>query len=218
MTAETNSADQFAADDLGESKIDFQHRAVREGFAAEAAEFRVAQRKRFRAQGKTKAEAGTLAWAATFLRFPRISQIAALWFVMGQFPPRDCTPPEPGQPDLPALWYALHAFKSGSCYVDNFRRTKDANDLIQGCFIMANAADEAPTPSARAVCLLLKEDPREFFGLCERAFNREIASRRQRSGEEHVDVIEEVNGKLELLTAMHSWWEARYAARANRTA
>ena len=149
-TKESNSADQLDNDAV-ESKIDFQHRAVREGFEKKAAAYRLKQRKKFQSQGKTKAESGKLAWAATIERYPPIEKMVALWFVIGQYPPEDCKPPEPGQPDLPACWYVFHSIRAASIFVERWQRTKNPDDWIRGATTMLRHKDESPTPSARAL-------------------------------------------------------------------
>ena len=60
---------------MAESKIDLTDRLRREGREEEASVYRDQVRKRVRAQGKTKAEAGELAWEATAAKFPPLPDV-----------------------------------------------------------------------------------------------------------------------------------------------
>ncbi len=55
----------------GETKAEAMHRLRTDGRWAEATEYRNAMREQFKGDGKTRGEAGDLAWAAMIERYPQ---------------------------------------------------------------------------------------------------------------------------------------------------
>ena len=148
---------------MSESKIDATHRLHKSGQWYEASIFRDAERKRFREQGMTRAEAGDAAWASMIQEYPSPED------EMEQLLDTAFQPPW-GSRNFRFMptWFALHTLKALSPFVVDGQLPADKVDRALA------ASPEWSWPQIWSAI----HDPRKFIDDAKREFEREIEERR----------------------------------------
>ena len=172
IATESNGTGRLADDDrqfvaeFGETKIQAQHRWVREGIAEQAAAFRMKVRKKGQAAGLKGAERGLRAWRATMEKFPtserKLELAIRARFKLADFTrDRGLIAPGSGAPALPGelafadLWAAVYELLSEEFYWQDPPR--DAEDELEGPY----TAERATKHVANSLQMDLQHDLRE---------------------------------------------------------
>lgn len=146
-----------------ESKIDATHRLQKSGQWHEASIFRDAERKRFREQGMTRAEAGDAAWASMIQEYPSPEN------EMAQLLARANSPPEDSRNSLlEPIWFAMHALHALAPFT--VKGTIPDDVLTRAADTTTSRRNDLLTPAAN--------NPRMFIDMAREMFEWEIAERR----------------------------------------
>ena len=148
---------------MSESKIDATHRLHESGQWHEASVFRDAERKRFREQGMTRAEAGDAAWESMIKKYPTPEN------EMAQLLARANSPPEDSRNSLlEPMWFAIHALSALAPFAVDGTIPDDV--LTRAANTTTSRRNDLLTPAAN--------NPRMFIDMARGMFEWEITERR----------------------------------------